>query len=149
MEKISPPHICFQQLKTKAPNEFIQKCFGLRPIKVMCYPNKQCGGKKKIWIYFKKKHSLRNSYKGDFNGKWAKDTLLSSLWERLVAFWTPHMTGYLMEPIRGNKDSKRTPHERPKMLKLHKRSFSRETAEQTPICHGNGRDSKCLKHLIF
>ena len=93
------------------------------------------------------KHSLRNSYKGDFNGKWAKDTLLSSLLERLIAFWTPHMTGYLMEPIKGNKDSKRTPHERPKMLKLHKRSFSKEPAVQTPILQGQGRD--CSKHLIF
>ena len=45
-----------------------------------------------------KKPSLRNSYNGDFNGKLAKDTLRSSLWERLAAFWTPDMTRYLMKP---------------------------------------------------
>ena len=47
--------------------------------------------------------------------------------------WTCHMTGYLMEPIRGNKNSKRTPHERPNMLKLHKRSFSKERQSRRPF----------------
>ena len=84
--------------KKKAPAEFIQKCLGLWPIKVMCYPNKPCEGKKtknKKQRIYSEKQSLRNSYIGDVNGKWAKDTLLSSLWERLAAFWTPHITGYL------------------------------------------------------
>ena len=80
-----------------------------------------------------KKPNLRKGYNGDFNGKIAKDTLLSSLWERLAAFWTPDMTRYLMEPIRVDKDSKRTPHERLKSIKLHKRSFSKETAVLTTV----------------
>ena len=56
----------FQQLKTRAPDEFIQKCLGLWPIKVMCCPKNNLGIKKKNFL---EKQGLRNSYKGDFNGK--------------------------------------------------------------------------------
>ena len=39
-------------------------------------------------------------FKGDGN----LDALFSRLWERLKLFWTSHMSGYLMEPIRDNED---------------------------------------------
>ena len=39
-------------------------------------------------------------------GDGSLDALFSRLWERLQLFWTSHMSGYFIEPIRDNEDSK-------------------------------------------
>ena len=41
-----------------------------------------------------------------FKGDNSLDALCPRLWERLKVFWTSHMSGYLMEPIRFNEDFK-------------------------------------------
>ena len=57
--------------------------------------------------------AVRNVQKGPKTAKWvifkgdgSLDLLFSRLSERLRLFWTSHMSGYLMEPIRDDEDFK-------------------------------------------
>ena len=84
---------------------------------------------------------------GDFQRRQQSWRTLSRLWERLKLFWTSHMSGYHMEPIRDNKDFKgavRNVNNGPKGLNG-KKGFFKGDGSLDKLFQGNTRNWRCFE----